>query len=554
MKIKKYLSIAIGLLEGMENNPHLRNADIVYKRIVSLEAFLAEKGLVYTPPAMPTTFGTLALQVNALESSSWVCEVKCFPMSKEDALDTYTKRDSTINFVRSYTSPSGFLELALPVYDQEGSKYLVEVSKGSEYEVISMEVFIYADKESTLTATLKRFINLEALGWYAGDLHHHSIYSSPTHGGTDDVIESPQDVAYSMEAAGLRFGALSDHHNILNHGEWLKTETQNFLPIVSKEISTSNGHVMALNVFEDVIYAIPSKEDRSEDYLIKEFERITAEIKCGGGLAQINHPKDLSGAISLPDYMIEHVSLFDTMEIWNGSNPMLTGTTNDAAKNLWLDLLEAGTFIPATTGSDTHNIRADDYHTVLARLSWLVDVLKPMLSSLPTELQAEALYLISLYEKTTPILEKWAEENLSSGRVRTYLYSPHGLTTKSVLTGLKNGNSFLTNGPILIPSIEGAIPGETIVCNSRQCKLKITLLSNKPLTTLSLYLNGGKKVDFMLQTKEPKNSGYFDYSMELSCFHSLCLGEKIEWFFVSAFSDFTNMAISNPIFIQKEGI
>ena len=65
-----------------------------------------------------------------------------------------------------------------------------------------------------------------------------------------------------MRAMGLSYGALSDHHNTLNHDIWRAQEKEDFLPIVSKEISTTNGHVMALGVEKDVIYHAPGKSGR----------------------------------------------------------------------------------------------------------------------------------------------------------------------------------------------------------------------------------------------------------------------------------------------------
>ena len=85
------------------------------------------------------------------------------------------------------------------------------------------------------------------------------------------MIETPVQIRDSMRAAGLDFGALSDHHNVLDHELWEKTRTSDFIPILSKEISTGRGHVISLNVkkHEDVIYRIGTVEERTDEYLRK---------------------------------------------------------------------------------------------------------------------------------------------------------------------------------------------------------------------------------------------------------------------------------------------
>lgn len=158
------------------------------------------------------------------------------------------------------------------------------------------------------------------------------------------MVESPSEVCNSMMAMGLFFGALSDHHNVLNHEAWKKEKKENFLPVISKEISTSNGHVMALGVEEDVIYAIPDDKDRTDEKLRNEFQRIVQQIKDEKGLAQLNHPRDLSVSISWNPDFYDMINIFETVEIWNGSNPMLAGSTNDMAYRLWVELLRQGRY------------------------------------------------------------------------------------------------------------------------------------------------------------------------------------------------------------------
>lgn len=531
----------------MEKTKHHHTADIVYSSIVQLEQYLNNKGIFYKEETDDSVSkSTVQLTVTNENNEGIIAQAKFFPIKNSDTIETFNKLDGQINFMRAYTQPDGSLTIDLPIITGDFTQYLLEISKGSEYEILNVEICAKADSLIKINQTLNRIIDMQSLGWHPGDLHHHSIYSSPVHGGTDDVIESPLEVAYSMQAVGLTYGALSDHHNILNHSEWEKTRSENFTPILSKEISTSNGHVMSLNVPIDIIYDIPDDKHRTEEFLRNEFIRITDQIRSLGGLAQLNHPRDLSPAISLNPKFTDMIEVFDTIEIWNGSNPMFYGTTNYAAALLWLELLEEGRFIPATTGSDTHNILANDYHKMLDKLTWLIHTTKPILTTLPSELQSEATYLICLYEKTTPLLEKWAEESLGTGCVKTYVYLEKECSPKSILNSLRNGNSFLTNGPILVPSIENKLPGETLETAKSKINIDIKLVSNKPLNNLYLYSNNGKVHHIVLNNTTPTNK-YFDYSQQLKDFSI----QGVEWIFFVSASDCTNLVITNPIFIKE---
>ena len=371
------------------------------------------------------------------------------------------------------------------------------------------------------------------------------------------MVESPSEVCNSMMAMGLFFGALSDHHNVLNHEAWKKEKKENFLPVISKEISTSNGHVMALGVEEDVIYAIPDDKDRTDEKLRNEFQRIVQQIKDEKGLAQLNHPRDLSVSISWNPDFYDMINIFETVEIWNGSNPMLAGSTNDMAYRLWVELLRQGRYIPATTGSDTHNIKANDYNNFFDELRELYLWIKDHKEQLLVDYHDVFTVLEQIIEKVFPIMEKWAETNLTSGGVRTYIYRKGKLDEAGILDALRAGNSFLTDGPILIPGIWDEhekrlqIPGEHVQVEKTQknVRCEIVLLTNRPLTKLTVYSEKGVKEVIDLQNTEHAGDRetYYDYSTKavISIEDCACL------YFVAE-SDCTNMAMSNPIFLDKK--
>lgn len=268
--------------------------------------------------------------------------------------------------------------------------------------------------------------------WYAGDIHQHSHYSSPLYGGDDNAPDTLEEVYEFMCSKGLSFGAASDHHNILNHSEWKKFESTDFIPIISKEISTGNGHVLALNVPEDIIFTAFKQNDEK---VRAEFIRICREIRRLGGIAQLNHPRDRKAPISFPERFTDLIHIFDTMEVWNGSETMELGTKNGDAFELWLSLLKKGLYLPATTGSDQHRIK----------------------------------------------------EYMAERQIKTYV-NIEKLTRNNVLGALKKGNSFLTSGPFVDIKINGKSYGETVE-HTGDITLDISIKSDKEVDKLYIYDN-----------------------------------------------------------------
>lgn len=285
--------------------------------------------------------------------------------------------------------------------------------------------------------------------WYAGDIHQHSHYSSPLYGGDDNAPDTLEEVYEFMRSKGLSFGAASDHHNILNHNEWKKFQSTDFIPIISKEISTGNGHVLALNTPEDIIFTAIKQDDEK---VRAEFIRICREIRRLGGIAQLNHPRDRKQPISFPERFNDLIHIFDTMEVWNGSERMEPGTKNGDAFELWLSLLKKGIYLPATTGSDQHRVKE---------------------------------YMQERLIKTFVSIEK--------------------LTLENILAAIKKGSSFLTSGPFVDIRINGKSYGETAE-HKGDITLDIVIESEKEIDKIYIYDDIHEPVEIDINTESYSNS------------------------------------------------
>lgn len=85
------------------------------------------------------------------------------------------------------------------------------------------------------------------------DLHIHSKYS-------DDGKGSPEEIIKVVKKKGLNGLAITDHNTVKGGLEGLKHSSEDFLVIPGVEISTSDGHILALNVKENIPKGLTASE------------------------------------------------------------------------------------------------------------------------------------------------------------------------------------------------------------------------------------------------------------------------------------------------------
>jgi predicted metal-dependent phosphoesterase TrpH len=85
------------------------------------------------------------------------------------------------------------------------------------------------------------------------DFHVHCCYS-------DDAMGTPEELIKSLQKRGLQGMALTDHNTIEGSLKAQKIAPRDFLVIPSMEISTTDGHLLALNVTETIPRGLPIEE------------------------------------------------------------------------------------------------------------------------------------------------------------------------------------------------------------------------------------------------------------------------------------------------------
>jgi len=156
------------------------------------------------------------------------------------------------------------------------------------------------------------------------DLHVHSCYSDDANGSVEELIKA-------AVKNGLNGIAIVDHNSVKGglKGFEIAKKMKGFVVIPGVEISSAEGHILALNIKEN----IPKKLSVEET-----IERITSL----GGISVLPHPyRMLSGAGE------KNVKGFSGVEVFNSKSPVWE---NKKAEKL-AEKLGAG----ETGGSDAHS-------------------------------------------------------------------------------------------------------------------------------------------------------------------------------------------------------
>jgi hypothetical protein len=136
--------------------------------------------------------------------------------------------------------------------------------------------------------------------WYRGDGHLHTVYS--------DGKRLPSEVAAGARAAGLDFMVSTDHNTTSSHGVWGEYAGPDLLIITGEEITTRNGHWLALGLpaGEWIDWRYRSRDDA--------FGRFARQVHASGGLVVPAHPYCPYVACQWKFGYDDA----DAMEVWNG--------------------------------------------------------------------------------------------------------------------------------------------------------------------------------------------------------------------------------------------
>ncbi len=434
---------------------------------------------------------------------------------------------------------SGYNLLLLP------GDYTLYFTRGFEYSMVTKTVKVESYKKYYLQdVRLIQLIDPYAQGWVASDIHQHTYYSD----GADSVSSQ----LLGNISNGLYVGFLSDHNSAWGLPEWMQGNRlvadidtagnpRHYNAFESVEVTTEFGHFQSLGVgltfdtYEVKMTEYQRAQDQAEkDRILTEMvQYITDTIKRSGGIAQLNHPYS-AGTMGFNYWDI--VDRFDTIEIWNGyfvpgdgryiGESIGYAEQNYSAKLKWFELLNdiknGARFIPATGGTDNHDSTSPYTHNAM---------LDP--------------YTITNIKdfKITNMVEYVAVYELNgryNGNPTTYLHISGDITLESVIDAIKNGNSFISNGPILFAEIDGKTYGETVdLHGASSLTLHINAFARDGLESINIIRNGE-----IIKTIETFNSSTFEDEVKLENMTS------DDWIVLEGMGTSTHYCITNPIFFK----
>ncbi|MBP0460367.1 CehA/McbA family metallohydrolase [Streptomyces montanisoli] len=173
--------------------------------------------------------------------------------------------------------------------------------------------------------------------WYRGDCHLHSVHS--------DGKRTPAEIAALARAAGLDFIHSSDHNTTSAHRAWDGLWGDDLLVLVGEEVTTRNGHVLALSpdpgTFVDWRY-------RARD---NRFGHYARAVRRAGGLVVPAHPHQTCIGCNWKFGFADA----DAVEVWNGPYTPDDEVSLAEWDNALITSMRSGrAWTPAMGNSDAH--------------------------------------------------------------------------------------------------------------------------------------------------------------------------------------------------------
>ena len=339
-----------------------------------------------------------------------------------------------------YFHTAGAAMLTLPA-----GRYTVEVSRGPEYRVATRTVSIAADAVTSLRVNLPLLEDLEARGWYSGDLHVHMNY-----GG-----------AYRNDPARLAFQARAEDlhvvENLIVNKEgrvpdvgWFRpgpdpASTPGTLIVHGEEFHTSYwGHVGLLGLREHLVMpGYTAYANTAVASLQPTNARVFDIARAQGAITGYVHPYDLYPDPSDTTRALTHELPVD-LALGKVDYYEALGFVDDldATARVWYRLLNCGFRLPAGAGTDA--------------------------------------------------MANFASLRGPVGMNRVYVKSGAPLEHRRWLAALKAGRSFATNGPLIVMTVNGTEPGGDVRLPAEGGDVAVSarLWSNVPVDHLELVWNG----------------------------------------------------------------
>jgi Tol biopolymer transport system component len=343
-------------------------------------------------------------------------------------------------FEYGYFHTTGSATLTVPL-----GTYQVEVSRGPEYRVITRSVEVVTGSNPPLRVALGALDDLEARGWFGGDLHVHMNY-----GGV--YRNDPARLALQARAEDLHVveNLIVNKEGRVPDVAWFRpgpdpASSPGTLIMHGEEFHTSFwGHVGLLGLREHLVLpGYTAYANTGVASLQPTNARVFDFARAQGAVTGYVHPYDANPDPSDTTRALTHALPVDlalgTVDYYEA-----VGFVDDlmATATVWYRLLNCGFRLAAGGGTDA--------------------------------------------------MANFASLRGPVGMNRVYVKSGAPLEHRRWLSALKAGRSFATNGPLLQMTVDGKdLGGEvSLPAGGGEVSVNLRLRSNVPVDHLELVLNG----------------------------------------------------------------
>jgi hypothetical protein len=353
----------------------------------------------------------------------------------DDAFDRAERR-----FEYGYFHTKGSATLTVPA-----GSYTVEVSRGPEYRVVTRPVEVAEGSNPPLRVALGVLEDLEARGWYGGDLHVHMNY-----GGA--YRNDPGRLALQARAEDLHVveNLIVNKEGRVPDVAWFRpgpdpASRPGTLIVHGEEFHTSFwGHVGLLGLKEHLVLpGYTAYANTGVASLQPTNARVFDIARSQGAVTGYVHPYDVDPDPGDTTRTLTHALPVD-LALGKVDYYEAVGFVDDlmATATVWYRLLNCGFRLAAGAGTDA--------------------------------------------------MANFASLRGPVGMNRVYVKSGAPLEHRRWLSALKAGRSFATNGPLLGMTVEGRELGGdvSLPAGGREVAVNVRLRSNVPVDHLELVLNG----------------------------------------------------------------
>lgn len=403
---------------------------------------------------VPADYGTL--EVNIIDKASGKpTNARVYAWGSNDSI--YAARECiSYRYQTNWLEPIGNTGFHITTIndgftiDLPKGKSKIIIEKGKEYRPIIKDVAIKAGKTVQLEIELDRWLNMTELGWYSGDMHVH---------------RSLKEMDSIMLTEDLNVAIVQTYWNSELEKEGLQTMTNQFL---DRADADGTVHIDNTHIFSMTGHEIEGKPGAL-------LSHVTGKSNVplnGNNEANKNNSATFLSIINQANKLGDYVSIekpfYKEAHVWLAKGADFTQLVNNHHNH--------DGYHPAVKVKKT-SLKSDYPDGELGYTMFICDLYYGYLNCgfkiMPTAGSASGVL-------ANPI-----------GFNRIYAKVDGELSMQKWLKAVKAGNSFVTNGPMLLTTFNGNQPGGILTLEQgTKVEVESTIYSNIPIDRIELIKNG----------------------------------------------------------------